>query len=300
MDTLTQMRVFTTVVDKQSFTTAAELLGMAKSTVSRQIADLESRLGARLLYRTTRVIRPTDVGRAYYERCAAILADIEEADAAVRERGGEVVGGTLHVACAGVFASLHLMSPLASFRREHPDVRVDLRLDDRHVNLVEDGIDLAIRITARLRDSSLVTRRLATTRHGLWAAPAYVAAHGTPRVLDDLARHATITRDPPARSWEILDPDGERTHIEIEPVLTCSQGEPVLEAVRLGMGIGMLPDFMSAGLAARGELVRVLPEYQGWESGVYAVYPHKRLLSGRVRAFIDHLARAWDPPPWAP
>lgn len=120
MDRLSQMRVFTTVVDKESFTTAAEALGMAKSTVSRQVSELETRLGARLLYRTTRVIRPTDVGRAYYERCAGILNDVQEADMAVRERGGDVVRGTLHLAAAGLFATQHLMEPSPASRRPGP------------------------------------------------------------------------------------------------------------------------------------------------------------------------------------
>lgn len=298
MDQLTQMRVFTSVVERESFTTAADDLGMAKSTVSRQIADLEARLGARLLYRTTRVIRPTDVGRAYYDRCTSILSDIDEADTAVRERGGDVVRGTLHIASAGLFATLHLMGPIASFRAMHPEVDVDLRLDDRYVNLVEDGIDLAIRITGKLRDSSLVSRRLTTTTHGLWASPAYLAAHGTPTSVADLGRHAAIARNLGPPQFELFDPSGGRLVIDVEPVLVCNQSEPMLEAVRLGMGIALLPDFMSAHLAARGEIVRVLPDHPGWESGVYAVYPHRRLLSGRVRAFIDHLATAWDPPPW--
>lgn len=298
MDRLAQMRVFTAVVERESFTDAATALDMAKSTVSRQISDLEASLGARLLYRTTRVIRPTDVGRAYYERCAAILAEIEEADTAVRERGGDVVRGTLRIASAGVFATLHLVEPIVKFRSAYPDVDVELRLDDRYVNLVEDGIDIAIRIQRKPADSSLVSRRLTSTCHGLWASPAYLTARGTPATLADLEQHAALVRDPPARQWELIDPSGAPVTVAIQPALACNQGEPLLEAVRLGMGIAMLPDFMSAHLAARGELVRVLPDHRGWESGVYAVYPHRRLLTGRVRTFIDHLAAAWNPAPW--
>ncbi|MEZ4321514.1 MAG: LysR family transcriptional regulator [Myxococcota bacterium] len=297
MDRLSQMRVFTTVVDKESFTTAAEALGMAKSTVSRQVSELETRLGARLLYRTTRVIRPTDVGRAYYERCAGILNDVQEADMAVRERGGDVVRGTLHLAAAGLFATQHLMEPIASFQKAWPDVSIDLRLDDRFVNLVEDGIDVAIRITSRPRDSSLVARKLSTTAAGLFASPAYLAAHGTPRDVADLANHAVVTRDPPGRTWVLFGPDGE-ARVDVKPVLTCNQSAPVFAGLRLGLGIALLPDFMTDPLERSGELVRILPQYSGAESGVYAVYPHKRLLSGRVRAFIDHLATLWDPAPW--
>jgi DNA-binding transcriptional LysR family regulator len=297
MDRLSQMRVFTTVVDKASFTSAAENLGMAKSTVSRQVSELETRLGARLLYRTTRVIRPTDVGKAYYERCSAILTDVDEADMAVRERGGDVVRGTLHLASAGLFASQHLIEPIARFREKYPDVVVDLRLDDRFVNLVEDGIDVAIRITSKPRDSSLVARRLSSTTLGLYATPDYLKKNGTPRRFADLANHAVVSRDPPGNVWTMTGPQGEE-RVEVAPVLSSNQSAPMFAALRLGLGIAAVPDFMTARFVRRGDLVRVLPEYAGEESGVYAVYPHRRLLSGRVRAFIDHLAELWSPAPW--
>jgi DNA-binding transcriptional LysR family regulator len=297
MDRLSQMRVFTTVVDKASFTGAADALGMAKSTVSRQVSDLETRLGARLLYRTTRVIRPTDVGKAYYDRCAAILTDVEEADMAVRERGGDVVRGTLRIAAAGLFATQHLMEPIASFREQYPEVTVDLHLADRYVNLVEDGIDVALRIISNPRDSSLVSRRLTNTEHALFASRGYLARHGVPQTLEQLSEHSVVTRNPPGSTWLLFGPDGE-TRVDVKPVLTCNQSAPILRGVRLGLGIGLLPDFMTSTLEKRGDLVRVLPHFRGVESGVYAVYPHRRLLSGRVRAFIDHLAELWDPPPW--
>lgn len=295
MDRLTQMRVFTTVVDRASFTSAAELLGMAKSTVSRQVSDLETRLGARLLYRTTRVIRPTDVGRAYYERCTVILGEVEEADMAVRERGGDVVRGTLHLASAGQFASQHLMQPIARFREAYPDVDIDLRLNDRYVNLVEDGIDMAIRITSKPRDSSLVSRKLTSTAHHLMASHTYVKKHGRPSTLDDLQKHTILSRD---ESWTLLDGEDER-RVNVTPALRCNQGGPLLQAVRSGFGISLLPDFMTYDMVKRKELVHILPAYRGAVSGVYAVYPHRRLLSGRVRAFIDHLAKEWDPAPWS-
>lgn len=298
MDRLTQMRVFTTVVERESFTAAAEALGMAKSTVSRQVSELETRLGARLLYRTTRVIRPTDVGRAYFDRCASILLDVHEADAAVREKGGEVQG-TLHIASAALFATMHLMEPIASFRDLHPKVTFDLRLDDRFVNLIEDGVDLAIRITSKPRDSSLVARRLSSTQHQLWASPKYLEAHGTPSSPAELASHHALCHDRRAAEWVLQGPEGE-SRTTVEPSLSCNQGEPLLRAVSLGLGIGMLPDFMTTRAAAKGSIVRVLPHHMGLESGVFALYPHRRLLSGRVRAFIDHLAATWDPPPWHP
>jgi len=297
MDRLTQMRVFTTVVDKSSFTSAANSLGMAKSTVSRQVSELETRLGARLLYRTTRVIRPTDVGKAYYDRCTVILGDVEEADTAVRERGGDVVRGTLHLAAAGLFATQHLIEPIASFRDKYPEVDVDLRLNDRFINLVEDGIDVAIRVTTNPRDSSLVARRLSSTSHSICASPIYLGRHGTPKNLADLDGHQAVTRNPPGTSWLVHGPKGEE-RIEVKSALSCNQSGPVLRALRLGIGFALLPDFMTYRMIQSGELVRILPQYRGEESGVYAVYPHRRLLSGRVRAFIDHLAESWTPAPW--
>ncbi|MCA9569977.1 MAG: LysR family transcriptional regulator [Myxococcales bacterium] len=295
MDRLNQMRVFVTVVDKQSFTRAADALGMAKSTVSRQVSDLEARLGVRLLYRTTRVLHPTEVGRAYFERCQAILRDIEEADDIVSARS-EGIRGTLKVASASMFSTMYLVDPIASFRREHPDVTVDLRLDDRFVNLVEDGLDLAIRVIETPPDSSLVARRLAATTHRLVAAPSFLAAHPI-HGPDDLARVPTLVRTPPAPVWTLWE--GDREHrIEPRPVLACNQAEPLVHAARIGLGVGLFPDFMTHDLERAGELVRVLPELSGWSSGVYAIYPHRRLLQGRVRAFIDHLAACWEPPPW--
>lgn len=295
MDRLSQMRVFVTVVERQSFTKAAEALGMAKSTVSRQVADLEGRLGVRLLYRTTRVLHPTELGKTYFERSKAILEEVDEADAAVTECG-EGVRGTLRIACSAMFTTLHLVDPIASFRREHPDVDVDLRLDDRFINLVEDGLDLAIRIIETPPDSSLVARRLATTTHHLVATPAFLAEHPVSS-FDDLGSVPALIRNPPGVSWTLLD-RGREVQVEVTPALSCNQGEPLLRAARRGMGIGLLPDFMTHRLEARGELVRVLPELTGWTSGVYAIYPHRRLLSGRVRAFIDHLAESWQPAPW--
>lgn len=295
MDRLSQMRVFVTVVERQSFTKAAETLGMAKSTVSRQVADLEGRLGVRLLYRTTRVLHPTEVGQTYFDRSKTILEEVDQADAAVTERG-EGVRGTLRVASASLFASLHLVGPIATFRQEHPDVDVDLRLDDRFINLVEDGLDLAIRIIETPPDSSLVARRLATTTHHLLASPAFLKAHPI-RNIEDLSRVPALVRNPPGTTWT-LDDRGREVQVEVQPVLTCNQAEPLVQAARRGLGVGMFPDFMTHELERRGELVKVLPGIDGWTSGVYATYPHRRLLSGRVRAFIDHLAEAWSPAPW--
>jgi DNA-binding transcriptional LysR family regulator len=296
MDRLNQMRVFVTVVERRSFTGAAGALGMAKSTVSRQIADLETRLGVRLLYRTTRVLHPTEVGRTYFDRCQAILADVAEADSAVSE-GGEEVRGTLRVACAALFATLHLIEPIATYRARHPAVAVDLRVDDRYVNLVEDGLDLAIRIIGSPPDSSLVARRLATTTHHLVASPAFVAEHGI-RSIDDLSRVPALCREPPGGTWTLFDPGGEERKVAVQPALSCNQAEPLVRAALAGVGVGLFPDFMAVEHLASGRLVRVLPAIRGSSSGVYAIYPHRRLLSSRVRLFIDHLAEVWETAPW--
>lgn len=296
MDRLNQMRVFVTVVERQSFTAAANSLGMAKSTVSRQVSDLEARLGVRLLYRTTRVLHPTEVGQAYFDRCQGILQEIEEADAAVVEHG-EGIRGTLRVASASIFATLHLLGPIQSFQEAHPNIRVDLRMDDQFVNLVEGGVDLAIRVVQAPSDSSLVARKLTSTTHHLVASPAFLQDHPIAS-LDDLARVPAVVREPPGAAWMLEGPAGN-VRVDMDARLTCNQGEPVLRACRAGMGVALLPDFMTYRLVAAGHLVRVLPEWSGTTCGVYAIYPHRRLLSARVRAFIDTLAQAWLEPPWA-
>lgn len=296
MDRLNQMRVFVTVVDRQSFTAAAASLGMAKSTVSRQVSDLESRLGVRLLYRTTRVLHPTEVGRSYFERCQSILQDIDEADRAVSD-GSDEVRGTLRIASAALFTTLHLVEPIAAFQRMHPEVGFDLRVDDRYVNLVEDGLDLAIRVVRTPSDSSLVARRLATTTHQLVASPVFLKRHPV-KTLADLSTTPALCRDPPGQTWTVLDGRGKERQIGVSPTVTCNQGEPLLRAALGGMGMGLFPDFMIHEHVAARRLVPVLPGVVGASSGVFAIYPHRRLLSSRVRRFIDHLAGAWDPPPW--
>lgn len=290
MDRLGHMEVFVAVVEAGGITAAADRLGLAKSAVSRRLAELEAWLGATLFVRTTRRLNLTDDGQAYYRRCLAILADLEEAEAAIRHAHG-ALKGRLRVTLPLSFGMLHLAGPIQEFMALHPDLCFDLDFNDRQVDLVQEGFDLAIRI-ARLDDSSLIARRLAPVRHGLYASPAYLARHGTPQRAADLAGHACLVYSNPSEPdlWTYRDPDGQPGSVRVPARVAASSGEFLLRAALDGAGVILLPTFYVHEGVRDGRLVRILADHTWPELSVYAVYPPTRHLSARVRAFIDFLA----------
>ncbi|MEJ2129410.1 MAG: LysR family transcriptional regulator [Woeseiaceae bacterium] len=251
-----ELQAFVAVVETGSFTAAADRLDAAKSAVSRRVSALEDRLGVQLLRRTTRRLNLTDTGRSFYEHSARILADLDEAEAAVLQEHGEL-RGTLRIALPLSFGLHHMCEPVARFSRQHPRVHFDLDLNDRRVDLVQEGMDLALRI-GRLSDSSLIARKLFDARTVVCAAPAYLEKHGVPETPDDL--------------------------------LTASNGDFLEEAAKQGLGIVMQPTFIAGEAICNGELVPILQDYEWPVTPAYAVYPPTRHLSYRVRAFIDFLA----------
>ncbi len=302
MDRFADMRMFVTVAEAGSISAAADRLGVAKSAVSRRLADLETRLGVELLHRTTRRLALTDSGRAFWERSQRILADLEEAEQEVSQAHG-AIGGKLKVALPLGFGMLHLAPLIAEFQALHPAIEFDLDFNDRQIDLMQEGFDLAIRI-ARLADSSLIARRLAPVRHAVCASPAYLARHGTPTRAADLARHPGLVYSNLANPalWPYTGPDGQPGSVQVPVRLRANNGEYLCQAAIAGLGVLLHPTFFLRDALDRGDLVTLLADH-GWPVvDAYAVYPPTRHLSRRVRAFVDFLAARlageprWDRP----
>lgn len=287
------------VVDTGSITRAAQRLGIAKSAVSRRIAELERRLGAQLVTRTTRRLTITETGQAFYERCRRVLSDLSEAESSVADAHDDL-SGTLRVAAPVTFGMMHLAPILTEFMQTHPGVTVDVDFSDRHVNLIEDQFDVAVRI-ARLSDSSLIARRLCPIRQIVCASPGYLQRRGTPTAPADLAEHDCLrySLDPQGRNWHYTGPDGAAGEITVRAHAIASNGEFLRDAAIADQGIARLPTFMVYDAIARGELVALLSQYHWFEIGLYALYPPTRRLARRVRAFVDLLAARFpDNPHW--
>lgn len=285
-----ELQAFVAVVEAGSFTAAADRLDTAKSALSRRVSGLEDRLGVQLLRRTTRRLNLTDTGRSFYEHSARILADLDEAEAAVLQEHGEL-RGVLRVALPMSFGVRHMGDLIAEFSRRHPRVTFDLDLNDRRIDLLQEGVDLAIRI-GRLRDSTLIARRLFDARTVVCASPAYLDSHGVPGVPADLQSHDCLVygnlADP--RRWVFLDENGASHHVDVKVAMSATSGEFLCQAAMQGLGIVVQPTFIAGEKICSGELVPILTEYEWPVSPAYAVYPPTRHLSYRVRAFIDFLA----------
>jgi len=299
MDRLSGLAVFAQVVEARSFTGAARQLGLSKSAVSKQVAGLEDRLGARLLNRTTRRLSLTEVGAAFYERCTRIIAEAEEAELAVGRLQSEP-RGRLRLNAPVSFGHLHVAPAIADFTARYPEVTVDMTLNDRYVDVVDEGYDLVIRI-ADLPDSSLIARRLAPIRIVACASAGYLARAGTPRRPRDLADHNCLIynyqRIP--EEWTFTGPEGA-VAVRVAGSLRANNGDAMRVAALHGLGIAQLPSFVAGEDLREGRLQQVLPDYAGPESSVFALFPHSRHLSAKVRAFVDFLVErigagpAWD------
>lgn len=300
MDKFEDIHAFIAVVDAGSFTAAAQRLGAGKSAVSRRISSLEERLGVQLLRRTTRTLNLTDSGQSFYDRGVRLLADLEEAEAAVQQQHGEL-RGVLRVALPLSFGVRHMCGPVAAFKNLHPKVSFDLDLNDRRVDLIEDNVDVALRI-GHLTDSSLIARRLFEIHSVVAASPHYLHTHGKPQTPDDLYEHDCLVYsnlDDPD-TWSFKDPDGDPGSVRVNVSMQASSGDYLANAAAHGMGVIILPTFIAAESIRRGNLVPLLTDYTWPVTPAYAVYPPTRHLSFRVRAFIDFLAEkfagvpSWD------
>ena len=297
MDQLASMAIFARVVEAGGFSAAADRLGLSRAAVSKHVLQLEDRLGVRLLNRTTRQVSVTDIGRAYYERCVRVMGEVAEADQLVARMHAEP-RGTLRVNGPMSFGILHLGAAVADFIYAHPKLDVDLTLDDRFVDFVEEGYDVCVRI-ARLADSSLIARRIAPARCILCASPRYLAAHGAPARPADLADHRCLVYRYLVNGgeWRLTGPDGTHT-ISVAGPMSANNGDVIKAAVLEDLGIALLPTFMLAADLQSGALQRVLPDYDPPALSIFAVHPAKRHVSAKVRVFIDFLAARFGPRPY--
>lgn len=304
MGSLSDIAVFVAVVRAGSFTAAAEQLEMSRPMVSKYLGRLENHLGARLLHRTTRKLSLTEVGRVYFDRCQAGLEELQEAEAEVL-RMQATPRGVLRVNVPMSFGILYVAPRLGEFRRAFPEVRVELNLDDRKVDVIEEGFDVSVRISD-LPDSSLVARRLCACRHAIVAAPAYLQDAGTPRVPRDLVKHRILTYAYQESSVEwhfrrhhTAGQGGTEEKVALDRDTQINNSLALRESVRAGLGIARMPTFIVGNDIKAGTLIALMPEFETLELSVYLLYPERRHLSPKVRAFIEFMtARFQDPPPW--
>ena len=297
MDVLTGMSIFAAVVENNSLAGAARHMNLSPSVVSKQLSALEDRLGVRLLNRTTRRVSLTEVGSAYYERCKRILADVDEAEAAVTTAHSSP-RGLLKITAPSTFAHRHVAPHLPGFIDRFPEVQVQLLVADRLVDLVEEGVDLAIRI-AQLKDSSLIARKLAPNHRKLVAAPSYLEKWGVPAKPEDLADHALITLQPgnPINDWHFRVDDEERV-FRARGLIATNHGDSILALALSGAGLTMLAAHVVGEYVQDGRLVSVLDDLVSEDVPIYAVYPSNRHLSPKVRAFVDYLVEMYGPRPY--
>lgn len=301
MNSLNAIRLFTAAVDAGSFSEVGRRLGMAPSSVSRQVAALEDSVGAQLIHRTTRKLGLTEAGRLYFERVSRILAELDEATAAVSHLE-ESPRGVLHVNGPTAFGVRHVAPALPDFLARYPEVRVELTLTDNFVDLLEVGADVAVRV-GELEDSSLIARRLAPNRRVLCASPGYLARAGTPERPGDLAAHNCLvyTRHHGNVNWNLGGPDG-LAEVRAGGNLRTNNTEAVHAAALGGLGIALLPSWLVGQEVQSGRLVEVLPGYRAapgaLDTGIHALYPADRHLSTKVRAFVDFLVERYGPRPY--
>ena len=298
MDKLGAMNAFAKVVALGSFAEAARALGATRSAASKAVIELEHILGVRLLDRTTRRVRPTEAGLAYYERCLDILARVEETELQVARLHGEP-RGVLRLNGPASFGALYLAPAVAGFMGGNPKVRVELTLTDRFIDPIEEGADVTVRIAEPI-DSSLIAKRLAPARRAFVVSPDYVASRGEPAEPNDLARHACLTygHTTALQRWKIVR-DGEAASVPVDSVLCSNSGDVLRAAALAGRGVAFLPTFLVGPDIEAGRLRTVLDRFPQPALGIHALYASNRYLAAKTRAFIDFLAgRFGEEPEW--
>lgn len=297
LDLLAGMAVFARVVESGGISAAARVMGLSKSAVSKQLSALEDRLGTRLLQRTTRRMSLTEAGAGFLEHCRRVVAEAEAAESAIGALQGEP-RGVLRVNAPMTFGTMHLAAVIPDFMARYPQVSVDMVLNDRMVDLLDEGYDVAVRI-GRLADSSLVARKLAPARRLMVAAPSYLDRRGRPAALAELAEHDVLSYSyvSAADEWRFDGPAGEE-NVRANSRLRANNGEILLAACLAGSGIAALPTFISGPSLRAGSLVRVLPHLERTDFAIHAVWPTARHLSAKVRAFVDFLAARFGPIPY--
>jgi DNA-binding transcriptional LysR family regulator len=297
MDQLRQMAIFARVAETGSFSVAARALGVSNSVVSKYISGLEEKLGVTLIQRNTRHLALTDIGRGYLERCLRIMSDVEEADRAASNQHAQPQG-MLRVNSALSFGLRHLGPVISQYAEACSEVTVDIALDDRRVDILEEAYDLAIRV-GELEDSSMIARKFASVRRVCAASPAYLSRHGTPQHASDLEDHNCLTyaRGGWSEPWLVESADGP-VLMEARGNIFSNNGDLLLASAVEGAGIISMPDFIVWDSIREGRLVRILKDYTFPEVGMYAIYPPTRHLSAKIRTFVDTLVDHFSPEPY--
>ena len=294
MDKITSMRVFSAVARQGSFSAAAKKLSISKAMVSKHVQNLESELGVRLFNRTTRKLKLTDVGVAYYDKVDDILSEIDETELAISQLNSEPKG-TLKIMAQPSFGAFHLFRALSIYMRTYPEVKTEIELTNRVPDLVEDGIDLAFYV-GELEDSAFVARKITSARRVVCASPYYLKQNGTPRTPNDLSKHNCLNYSPRKvnQEWEFID-NNKQTNIIISGDIQCNDGDAIRTAAIQGCGIAQLPTYMVGLDIQSGRLTSLLEEYEPERLPVYAIYNHRKYLSAKIQTFIDFIYELYQP-----
>lgn len=297
MDKIETMKAFSAVVQEGSFAKAALRLNLSPQLVSKYVSQLEERLHTRLLNRTTRKVSITEAGSAYLLRCQQILIDIEEMESALSNLHKNV-SGVLTISAPMSFGSKHLPKLLVDFQAQFPDVKIDLKLTDRKVDIVEEGIDIALRI-GQLKNSSLIAKRLTTIRIAICASPDYLKKNGVPKTPQELQHHAYLKYSYSDNAMLFAQFDKYAHDIKLDNTIICNNGDLLVNAAIYGGGIIIQPTFIAGEAIFAGKLKEILTEYEPQPIGLYAVYPHRRFLASKVRSFVDFISDYYgDLPYW--
>jgi DNA-binding transcriptional LysR family regulator len=291
MDTLTRMRAFIEVVEAEGFSAAARKIGRSKALLSKYVRELEDELGALLLNRTTRQFSLTEAGHTYYKRASEIVREIDSLSETVRDSSGDVKG-RIKLSAPRTFSDAPIGQSLIDFAKAYPDIVLDIHLDDRFVDLVEEGFDLAVRIT-RLEDSSMIARRLAPFSLRICASPATIEKHGTPAKPQDMAKLPCIidTNGRWLSNWPFMRENGEMFSVSVSGPIEANSPLTTRAAALADLGFAPLPDFIAAPALESGALVSVLDDWVPRGGGIFAVYPHRRYLPAKIRVFVDFLVQ---------
>ncbi|OLP57395.1 LysR family transcriptional regulator [Rhizobium rhizosphaerae] len=289
MDTLTRMRAFIDVVDAEGFSAAGRRVGRSKALLSKYVRELEDELGALLLNRTTRQFSLTEAGHLYYRTASEILKEIDNLSDLVRA-GNADLKGRIRITAPRTFVDAEIGQSLIDFRLAHPELSLEIIADDRFVDLVEEGFDVAIRIT-KLEDSTLIARKLSDFQIIICAAPDYLKRSEPILHPSDLARHACIidTNGRSYSSWRFCEPDGSPFSVSVSGPMEVNSPLASVRAARAGLGIAAVPDFIARPKVASGDLVAILQDFCPQDRGIYAIYPHRRYLPAKVRTLVDFL-----------
>ncbi len=302
MDRLQSMRVFAKVVEQGSFARAGQALDISNAVVTRHVADLEEHLGTRLLNRTTRKLSLTETGYSYLERILQILQDIDDAEAIASAQSSKP-SGTLRIYSHISFGQQQLGQLLPHYANQYPDVVLDVTLSDLTIDMVEERIDVGIFVDFQKFDASMIARQLGMSEALLCASPEYIKQHGAPRVLEDITHHACLnfSYEQLRHHWPIRGPNGDIVNVPVNSKVVSNNGDLLRHCALAGMGIMIRPSFALGDDVAAGRLVRLLPEHQLGRLSVMMVYPSRRLLSAKVRSFVDFMSRQFPRPesdPW--